>query len=52
MEEWTLNDEQVKEIFNSKPVKISESNVFNDLTLSIEERIKHAKTILESRKNF
>lgn len=46
MEEWTLNEEQINKIIETKPRKIPESTVFNDLSLPKEERIKHASMIL------
>lgn len=47
MADWTLNEEQVKKIVETEPIKVPESKVFNDIHLSKEERIKHAKEILE-----
>lgn len=47
MNKWTLNEEQVKLILNTKPVQIKESDVFSDIHLSQEERRKHASAILK-----
>jgi hypothetical protein len=49
---WTLNEEQAKKIVESEPIKITESEVFNDLTLPKKERIKNAQKIIKSRKYF
>jgi predicted ribosome quality control (RQC) complex YloA/Tae2 family protein len=51
MENWTLTEEQVKQILETEPREIPESNVFIDTQLSKEERIKHAKQLLEKWKN-
>lgn len=47
---YELNQKQVKQILSTEPTKIKESDVFNDLKLTHDERIEHARKILNSRK--
>lgn len=44
----TINQEQANKILITKPIKIKESGVFNDIHLSREERVEHARKILDS----
>jgi hypothetical protein len=48
---WTLNKEQIKEIIETEPRKIRESNVNNVISLPKKEQLTIAKEILEKRKN-
>lgn len=43
----TLNEEECKLILNTPPIEIKESGVFNDIHLSKEERVEHARRILD-----
>ena len=47
---YTINEEEANLILNTKPIKIKESGIFNDLNLSKRERLAHAASILNSRK--
>ena len=49
-EQYVLDEKAAKKIVSTPPVKLSKSNVFNDLDLIDEERIAHAYNILKSRK--
>ena len=51
---WTLTElteEQIQKILDTEPRKIEESDVFNDIHLSKEESLKHARKILDTWKN-
>lgn len=48
MEDWTINEEQANKILETNPITITESNVFNDLDITKEERIKRATRVLRN----
>jgi hypothetical protein len=48
---WTLNKEQIKNVIETEPKKIRESNVINGVCLPEKEQLTIAKEILEKRKN-
>lgn len=45
-----ITEEMAQKIIDAEPIEIKETGVFSDLKLTKEERIKHAKKIIESRK--
>ncbi|WP_158701661.1 hypothetical protein [Lentibacillus sp. Marseille-P4043] len=47
---YTLNEYEAKEILMTPRKLIKESHIFNDINLSREEKIKHAASILKSRR--
>jgi hypothetical protein len=46
----TLNESEAVKILKTPRRSIKETDVFNDINLSHEEKIKHATNILNSRK--
>ncbi|MCP3738792.1 hypothetical protein [Rossellomorea sp. BNER] len=47
---YKLTEEQVQQILDTPVTKIEISDVFNTIHLSREERNRHARRILDSRK--
>ena len=47
---FVLNEHEIAQILDTPSKKIKQSNTFNDLQLTKEERIAHASSILKSNK--
>lgn len=49
-EAFILNESDIEKILSTPSKKLPETNALHDVTLSQEERIKNAKSILASRR--
>ncbi len=47
---FVFNEDEIAQILNTPRKKFKQSNTFNDLQLTKEERIAHASSILKSNK--
>ncbi|WP_197280087.1 hypothetical protein [Bacillus sp. FJAT-27251] len=47
---YTLTESDVQKLLKTPRTKIPETNLFNDIKLSNKDRIRHAESILKSRK--
>ena len=46
---YTINEEEANIILSTPPKRLNNNKVFNDIHLSSEQKIAHARNILNSR---